>query len=270
MRLSVDHVTHYRFDRPQRRLVQLLRLRPTDSDQQTVASWRIDVDCDARLKTGRDGFGNTTTMLYAEGPIEEIEISVAGEVLTSGPAGMVTGIDEMLPPPLFLRTTRLTAGDAALRNFAEKAGGAMPKEIAERLTDAVHERFSIDSARPVSGRTAADAFTDGAGTPRDMAHVLIAALRIRRVPARYVSGYSLRAPECGPRAGPHGWVETHVEGRGWGAIDPSTGAAIDEGYVRVAAALDAAGAAAVAGSRAGSGEEVLDVDLTVERLGGEE
>jgi hypothetical protein len=77
MRLSIDHRTSYRFSAPQSRLVQMLRLTPEDTHDQTVAAWRIDVDCDARLRTTRDGFGNIVTMLYAEGPLTAIEVAVS-------------------------------------------------------------------------------------------------------------------------------------------------------------------------------------------------
>ncbi|MFX5510419.1 transglutaminase N-terminal domain-containing protein, partial [Acinetobacter baumannii] len=39
MRLAVDHRTVYRFTEPQARVVQLLRLTPADTDQQTIADW---------------------------------------------------------------------------------------------------------------------------------------------------------------------------------------------------------------------------------------
>ena len=67
MRLSIDHRTVYRFSEPQSRLVQMLRLTPENTHDQTVAGWRIDVDRDGRVRGGRDGFGNAVTMLYVEG-----------------------------------------------------------------------------------------------------------------------------------------------------------------------------------------------------------
>ena len=74
MRLSIDHHTRYRFSQPQARVVQLLRITPSDFAGQTVLDWRIDVDCDARLRTGLDGYGTPTTMLYIDGPIEALEL----------------------------------------------------------------------------------------------------------------------------------------------------------------------------------------------------
>ena len=87
----------------------LLRLTPGNSHDQTVASWRVHVDCDARMREGRDGFGNLVTMLYAEGPLTAIEIALHGEVLTSHSDGVVLGVAEPLPPALFLRATDATA-----------------------------------------------------------------------------------------------------------------------------------------------------------------
>src|SRR5690606_7907750 len=94
MRLYVHHRTEYRFSEPQARLVQLLRLTPGSHIGQNVVDWRIDVDCNARLRGGRDGYGNETTMLYVDGLIESISIAVDGSVLTEDKAGMVRGAAE--------------------------------------------------------------------------------------------------------------------------------------------------------------------------------
>ncbi|MDB5684942.1 MAG: transglutaminase, partial [Sphingomonas bacterium] len=102
MRLFIEHRTDYRFSEPQARLIQLLRMTPASHAGQNVVDWRIDVDCDARLKPGRDGFGNETQMLYINGPIDRICLTVTGEVVTEDRAGMIAGTAEPLPPEVFL------------------------------------------------------------------------------------------------------------------------------------------------------------------------
>ena len=124
MRVSVDHRTRYRFTVPQARLIQMLRLTPQDSTDQTVVHWHIGVDCDARLREARDGYGNRVTMLYAAGPISDIEVTVQGEVLTAGDAGLVRGVAEPLPPVLFVRTTDRTGSSPAMREFAGESASA--------------------------------------------------------------------------------------------------------------------------------------------------
>lgn len=267
MRLSIDHRTSYRFSVPQLRLVQMLRLTPSDTDDQTIAAWRIDVDCDARLREGRDGFGNRTTMLYVDGPISAIEIAVSGEVLTGEIDGLVSGAPEPLPPVLFTRSTPATIADEAITAFAEAARGNEARAKLEAVADALHGRFALNHDRPEAGVTAAAAFARPAATARDMAHMFVSAARVLGFPARYVSGHCLTCFAGSDRPTTHAWAEAHVEGTGWIGIDPCRGRAIDESYVRVAHGLDAAQAAPVAGSRLGMGREMLDVEVHVERLG---
>ncbi|MFD1786379.1 transglutaminase N-terminal domain-containing protein [Sphingomonas floccifaciens] len=269
MRVSVDHRTRYRFTSPQDRLIQMLRLTPQDSADQTVVNWHIGVDCDARLREARDGFGNRVTMLYAAGPIEGIEITVSGEVLTAGDAGLIRGVIEPLPPALFLRRTDRTGVSEAMREFAAAIDGVDGDRIARlhSINAALFARFAVQEEPHDEGFGADIAFQSDHAAPRDFAHMFIALLREEGVPARYVSGYHTRDGDEGHA--PHAWAEAYVDDLGWIAFDPSRGVSADASYVRVATALDAGGAAPVAGMRMGPGAEKLDVDIQVEELGGE-
>lgn len=261
MRLSVDHRTTYEFSEPQWRVVQLLRMTPRNTHDQIVADWHIAVDCDARTREHRDGFGNLTTMLYVEGPIERIEIHVSGEVVTSHSDGVLHGTFEPLAPQLFLRATPLTQADEPIAAFAGdlwQEGDAIGS--LHRLNRALHERFTLDRGRPDPGRSAGDSFAGDDATPRDLAHMFIAGARSMGVPARYVTGYCDVHDE---RPAPHGWADAWVAGLGWVGFDPTLGVSPEEHHVRVAVALDAVGASPVAGSRLGEGQERLDVDVRV-------
>jgi transglutaminase-like putative cysteine protease len=243
-------------------------MTPADTDQQTIADWRILVGCDARLRESRDGFGNVVTMIYADGPLSQIEIAVTGEVLTAESSGVVTGISEPFPPALYQRPTPATAADDAIAAFARSATGDAPVlDRLHSLNRAVHERFPLHVARPMAGRTARAAFAEGETTARDLAHIFIAAARTLGCAARYVSGYSLIAAKGETQPTPHGWAEAWVDDLGWVGFDPGMGLCAAEEYVRVAIGLDAAGAAPVAGSRLGDGHECLDVGIQVLPLG---
>jgi transglutaminase-like putative cysteine protease len=265
MRLVIDHHTAYRFTEPQARVVQLLRMTPSDHDTQSVVDWRIDIDCDARLKTGRDGFGNITRMLYVDGPVEAIDITVHGEVITEDSAGILRGTVEPLPPLLFARTTTLTVPGTGLPAFAREAAGDGDRlDALHRLNRAIHARFRRVAGRPDMTRTAADTFDAGAGVARDIAHLFIAAARSLDMPARFVSGHCLSANPGQPLQTAHSWAEAHVEGLGWVAFDPCWGRCPDKSYVRVAVGLDARYATPISGARRGGGEEDLDVDVRVD------
>jgi len=268
MRIAIDHRTEYRFSEPQARIIQLLRMRPCDTQTQTVVDWRIDVECDARLRKAEDGFGNEVTMLYADGPLETLGLRVSGEVLTLDTDGTVADAPEPLPPMLYLRTTQRTLPGDMLTKFAAEAvaGIENPLDRLHKLNTALHARFRPGDAAPDDGGTVQEAFVRKQATPRDHAQILVAAARSIGAPARYVSGYR-RMDEAS--CAPHAWAEAYVEDIGWIGFDPSAGMCPDESYVRVAAALDATGAAPISGQRVGAGEEELDVDVQVERLGGD-
>lgn len=264
MRLSVQHETRYRFTEPQARIVQLLRLFPGDTSHQTVVNWRIDVDCDARLRDSIDGYGNITRMLYAEGPVETLLLTVSGEALLTEDDGPIEGTDEPFPPELFRRVTSLTRADAVI----EGLGQGDDLRAMTALAAAIHGRWSLDRRPAPAIRAASEAATADRLSPRDMAQIFIAAARARGVPARYVSGYSLSGDDERRTAAPHAWVEAHVAG-GWYAFDPAIGGRSGLDHVRVAVALDAAGAAPIAGVRMGAGDEALDVDVDVRVEGGD-
>jgi transglutaminase-like putative cysteine protease len=263
MRIAIDHRTSYCFTEPQARVVQLLRMTPLDHEAQSVIDWRIDVECDARLREQTDGYGNIVTMLYIDGPIERLDITVHGEVLTEDRDGILKDTPEPLPADLFRRTTALTAASPQIAAFArEKALGRGWIERLHTLNKAIRAHAAFVDCRVDPNRTAADVFRQRRGVSRDLAHLFVAAARALDVPARYVSGHCLSVG--GPhRRSAHAWAEAHVDGLGWVGFDPAVGHSPDETYVRVACGLDATHAMPISGSRIGGGAELLDVDVQV-------
>jgi len=261
MRLTIDHRTRYHFSEPQARVVQLLRMTPLDFGGQTVIDWRIDVDCDARLREGRDGYGNITTMLYVDGPVDAVSIMVRGDVLTDDLAGRVKGTLEPLPPLFFTRATPLTLADEAVLALAGMGESSFERALA--LNAAVHNTVTAESGRTPKTRTAAEVLAEGRGSVRDCAHVLLAAARASGYPARLVSGHCLDGPNAGSHKSAHCWAELFIEGAGWIAFDPSTGRSPGDSYVRVAVGLDAGDSTPLSGTRRGGGIEELDVEVRV-------
>jgi transglutaminase-like putative cysteine protease len=264
MRLFVRHATRYRWSEPQRGIIQLLRVTPASFAGHSVVDWRIDVDRDARLRTGRDGFGNVTTMLYVDGPIDRIEVTLTGEVLTEDRAGLVAGAPEPLPVPLFRRMTPLAAADERISALAtELRDGGDMLDWLHRLNREVHRRIAFDTEATGVETDAATAFVRGHGVCQDHAHIFIAAARASGVPARYVSGHLFRRDGAINQQAAHAWAEAHIDGLGWIGFDPANGICPDDAYVRVAVGLDYGDASPMTGRRRGGGEEALDVDVRV-------
>lgn len=262
MRLYVSHRSEYRFSEPQARLVQLLKLTPGNHAGQSIVSWRIDVDRDARLKPARDGYGNEATMLYIDGPLERIALEVSGEVLTEDRAGMVLGTAEPLPPLYFLQATPITKADEAIAAFAEDTAGDSELARAHALNETIHDLLSPIAADPRADHDAIHCFAAGEADAQGAAHVLIAAAHAVGMPARYVAGHRYREGSTEAHAA-HGWAELYIDDYGWIAFDPSAGRCPDEAYVRVAIGLDHREAAPISGLRTGGGHEALAIDVHV-------
>ncbi|HKR24451.1 MAG TPA: transglutaminase family protein [Allosphingosinicella sp.] len=266
MQLIVHHSTTYVYAEPARRVIQLLRLTPASFTGQTVLDWRIDVDRDARLREGRDGFGNVTHMLYVDSPIDSLAISVTGRVLTEDRAGVVQGLPHDLPREVFLRATELTeAGGPAVAGLARWFAAEEGTEIARlhRLAGRLYVSLTFDTEATEVETAAEEALAAGHGVCQDFAHVFIAAARSAGVPARYVSGHLFRRDGAHFQEAGHAWAEAWVEDLGWVAFDPMNGISTDDAYVRIACGLDYRGAAPIAGARSGGGGEQLSVEVRV-------
>jgi transglutaminase-like putative cysteine protease len=264
MRLTVHYSTTYTYAEPVRRVIQLLRLEPLSFAGQSVLDWRIDVDRDARLRAGRDGYGNITHMLYVDSPVSSLTISIAGRVLTEDRHGIVQGLPHDLPPDVFLRPTPLTApGPAitALLAACDQGSGAIDR--LHGLSQLLHARLRFDTEATAVETPAERAAAEGHGVCQDFAHIFIAAARLAGIPARYISGHLFRRDGLHEQQAAHAWAEAWVEDLGWVAFDPLNGISTDDAYLRVACGLDYRDAAPIAGARSGGGAEQLTVEVRV-------
>jgi transglutaminase-like putative cysteine protease len=73
----------------------------------------------------------------------------------------------------------------------------------------------------------------GGGVCQDFAHLMLAVLRLRGIPCRYVSGYLHVEPSDDEPAQSHAWIEFHSPVHGWVPFDPTHHREIDERYVVV-------------------------------------
>lgn len=264
MRIQLVHVTRYRYQRPARAILQLLRLTPRGHEGQRIARWRIELDADGALKKREDALGNITHVAFTPGPVDAVAITVRGEVETQDTSGVVRGAEERFDPQVFLRETPLTTTTAELKAYAhETAGSGEPLEQLHGVMLALNRDIAFDPEPTSSGTTAGEAFSLKRGVCQDHSHIFIAAARALGLPARYVSGHLARSDGVLEQEATHAWAEAHVPDLGWVGFDPTNGHCVTDAYVRVAIGLDYLGAAPVRGSRTGGGQERLDVHLRV-------
>ncbi len=268
MRIRVSHTTTYRYETPPTGVTQLLRLTPRNHDGQYVLNWRVDLSEDCLLHQYEDAFGNVAHTFTADGPFDELKVTVEGEVDTNDTNGLVAGAVERFPPSMFLRGTDLTQADSAITEFAEAAratAGGDTLSILHSLLTAVHEEITYDTDPTQTVTTAAQAFALKRGVCQDLAHIYIAAARGLGIPVRYVGGHLYRSDGVNVQDAGHAWAEAYVEKLGWIGFDPANKLCATDAYVRVATGLDYLGAAPVRGTRYGGSGETLKVAVQVDQ-----
>lgn len=294
MRLTVSHVSTYRYAHPVRGVVQSHRLTPSRFDGQKLIEWKIAMSDGAMGGGFRDGAGDWVQGWTVRGPVSEVVVTVAGIVETTDTAGVLRGHRERVPVLAWLRQSALTRPDAALADLAAEGAGtdalALAHDLSARVADAIAWRPGTTDART----TAAEALARGEGVCQDHAHALIGAARARDLPARYVSGYMFTGGH-GPAAASgtlsqsqsqasggaavqaatpadhdqdaaHAWAEIWIEGLGWVGFDPANRCCPDDRYIRLGSGLDAQGAAPIRGIARGQTaetDEALEVAVAV-------
>jgi transglutaminase-like putative cysteine protease len=265
MRIVIAHETAYRYATPAKSVIQTLRLTPRSHDGQHVMRWRIDVDQDVKLTEIEDAFGNIGHVFSAVGPIEELHVTVEGEVETHDRTGLVQGTIERFPPSLYLRETSLASADDALATFAHEVARPEMSTLSRchALLEAVHAEIAFDKDPTHVATTAREAFALRRGVCQDLTHIFIACARELGIPARYVSGHIHRADGVVHQEAGHAWAEAHVDDLGWVGFDPTNDLCPTDAHIRVAMGLDYLGAAPVRGARYGGEGESLHVRIDV-------
>ncbi|MEC4770925.1 transglutaminase family protein [Burkholderia cenocepacia] len=194
MRLAIRHISRYQFDDQASHALQRLRLRPQSGPGQTVRAWQVTIDGVEPTLSYADGLGNRIDLVrHDRGAKTEVVVVAAGVVETQDRAGIIGNPEGYAPPWIFERETALTKAGETVRELAQ----ALPIEphgldALHWLMTEVHGRIAY--APNVAADAAVDAETalqSGEGTSRDHAHAFIAAARVLKIPARYISGYVL-------------------------------------------------------------------------------
>ena len=267
MKLHVTHETIYSFDAPMRSILQSHRLTPSSCANQTVLNWNVEVE-GAEVGSGfRDGAGDWTYTATRRERVDGLVIRVSGEVETFDQTGVLRGHRESVPPLAYLRDTRATAADQALRELTETAleglEDASQLKRAHALSAAVADAIAYVPGKTEAATTAAEAVAQGEGVCADHTHALIACALIAQIPARYVVGYLHSTSDGKAHEASHAWAELYIDTLGWVGFDAANRCCPDELYIRLCSGFDALDAAPIRGVAQGEGAEELQVNVAV-------
>ena len=243
MRLSISHLTKYKYDKPVHYALQQVRLTPKSEASQNVLTWNLSVEGGRKELEFSDQHQNLVTLISLHEEQSEISIHGAGEVETTAHDGITGHQYGDTPLWYFKRSTALTKPGEQIRDLVKVLVEDTRDDLMRlhALSGLVAQVVSYQKGRTNAQTTGEDALRTGHGVCQDHSHVFLSAARLLGFPARYVSGYLLMDDRVEQDAS-HAWAEALVPDLGWVSFDAANGISADEHYLRLAVGLDYADA----------------------------
>ncbi len=257
------HRTTYEYAQPVTDSYGRTTMTPRDLPDQRLLATSLTID-PAPADTGRhvDWYGNTTTYFGvttahtrlvvtsrstlevsrtapARAELPDVGWRAVARAVTAGDlgalrtdaAGLVAVRDAVLPSAhvRFVDEVR----EWAAPTFAEERPLA---DVVVELVHRIRTELTYRSGSTTVHTTQAQLLAQGAGVCQDFAHLMIAALRLHGLPARYASGYIETRPRPGREKlrgadASHAWVSVWLPGHGWLDADPTNDQLVDDRYV---------------------------------------
>jgi transglutaminase-like putative cysteine protease len=243
MFLQVEHALTFEYDAYISESFLELRVQPKTTPSQTVASFELAVGPPTRVFRYRDWNDNLTHHFTITKFHDRIEVATRSLVHTHvvGPAAASLPdrpSSDTLPHPLhdfldFGGPVRLTPALRAAHRAASAHDKAPLGEQVRALGEHIHGRFEYRKDVTRYDSTTEDFLRIGGGVCQDFAHLMLAFLRLRGIPCRYVSGYLHVERKKREPSQSHAWIEFHAPSTGWVPFDPTHNREVDERYVVV-------------------------------------
>ncbi|MBX3422116.1 MAG: transglutaminase family protein [Pirellulaceae bacterium] len=272
IRVALNHVSRYRYDRLTSIGPQIVRLRPAPHCRTSIVSYSLSVQPSEHFRNWQqDPHGNFLARYVFPKPARELcfTVDLVCDLSASNPFDFFVD-QEVLNFPFSYEPSLATdlkpfletqPNSSLLTEFISSLH-VQPQhtitllvDINQRIQQAI--RYLI---RPEPGvQTPQQTLELRSGSCRDSAWLLVQILRHLGLAARFVSGYLIQlVPDIKPLDGPagasvdftdlHAWVEAYIPGAGWIGLDPTSGLLAGEGHIPLAATPHPSSAAPISGS----------------------
>jgi transglutaminase-like putative cysteine protease len=281
---KITHKTKYLFDNSVFQLANLIKLFPIEDETQKLVMQKIEVTGNPDIFFYQDYWGNKTgsfTLPALTG--NELEIFSEISVITYHHEFKEQSTDADL---LWKNLANTSFPDhridflinESFQSYQEierlsqqmKQPGLSPMQVVLNLSNYIFTSFTYKTGLTTVESTIDDVWKLKAGVCQDFAHLLVAMLRILKIPARYVSGY-ICPNQNGMRGdgATHAWVEAYLPDVGWFGIDPTNNCLANEKHVRIAIGRNFTDCSPVKGTFYGGANHILEVSVSVAYEDGE-
>jgi len=280
-RFHLTHATEFAYDGAVYESYNEVRLRPIHDDHQSCLSFRLITNPASRGSSYKDGFGNWIHLFnvlpqHRKLRIEAESVVLVHEVPTATSDVSLQELETMRPELLEAHFDWVTASAyvphlpelGEIGSTVERSCDGTVAGFVQTASDFIHANFTYMKGATHVHSSVRDSITLRAGVCQDFAHVLLGVLRMRGLPARYVSGYLVSGGDSGSKQeeviggqASHAWAEVFIPGDGWIGFDPTLGNPIELRHIRVAYGRDYGDVPPVRGVYKGRAGQSLSVDV---------
>ncbi|APW43365.1 DUF2126 domain-containing protein [Rhodoferax saidenbachensis] len=268
---ALNHVTHYKYDRPVNLGPQVIRLRPAPHCRSKVLSYSLKIEPATHfVNWQQDPFANYQARLVFPEKTTEFKVTVDLVVdmavynpfdfflepeAEEFPFAYKAELKEELTP--YLAADPLTP---LVKSYLDKIDRTKRRSVIflVDLNAMVHQSVDYTIRMEPGVQTPEQTLALGSGSCRDSAWLLVQLLRNCGLAARFVSGYLIQLkPDVKSLDGPsgtevdftdlHAWCEVYLPGAGWIGLDATSGLLAGEGHIPLACTPQPSGAAPIEG-----------------------
>jgi transglutaminase-like putative cysteine protease len=260
VRITVDHLTEYQYERPVSFGEHSLYLRPRESHTIHVDSFDLESTPEGRLRWVRDCFNNVVAVVNlgtGESDRLSFRCRMRFEVAEENPFDFILetralefpfAYDEREKSALAPYLAPEESARWPILDWARQSLGdpSKPRETITLLTDlnlAIHRRIAYERRDEEGTQSAKETLERGQGSCRDLAELFVATSRQLGLAARFVSGYLYEPVRPDGTAASnvaagsmHAWAEVYLPGAGWRGFDPTNGLLADHHFLPAAVA----------------------------------
>lgn len=278
--LTVRHSTRYRYQEPVRLGEHRMMFRPRDSHDLRLIDTRLLIaPRPSHLRWLHDSFDNSVAVATFSGTTSELlfESTVALEHFESTPLEYPLEAqarrypfrysDEDFPNLARALEQHYPNKDVsawALR-FLEPSDSTGTMAMLQAMTTGIREQFTYVRRAEKGVQTPDETLRTGKGSCRDLAVLMMEALRSLGVASRFVSGYIYTPEPAGLTGGgaTHAWMQAYLPGGGWIDFDPTNSIVGNRNLIRVAVAWAPEYVLPLWGTYFGPANAFIDMDVNV-------
>ena len=281
-RYKILHRTFYNFSAPVRLEPHTLRLRPREGHELRIESSTLQITPPATVRWHRDVEDNSIAIATFDAPASQlaIESAVIIQQYDLAPLDFLVADyaidypfayrpeDRVVLSP-YINVADNTASNLLADWIANSWRSGEPLQtytLLQRLATHIRKTLSYKVREEPGVQTVAETLSNGTGSCRDSAYLLMEAARHLGFAARFVSGYLHAPPSSVDFGATHAWAEVFLPGAGWKGFDPTIGEVAGINHIAVAVARSPELVPPVAGAFVGPSRASLDVGVWVTAL----